>query len=68
MASVHFYTCFLSPHNLAQVVFLAAFDMGSSDLADLLDKICIGGLKLFDNRVLWYTFKHLNKSFPSSLA
>ena len=47
--------------------FLAAFEIGRSNLADLLASICIGDCKFFDNGVLWYTIKHLNKSFPSSL-
>ena len=66
MARVHFYTCFSSPHILVQV--LAVFGMGRSDLADLLDKICISDCKLLDKGVLQYTIKHLTKSFPSSLV
>ena len=48
--------------------FLAAFQIGRSHLADLLVNICIGDCKVFDRGVLWYTIKHLNKSFPFSLA
>ena len=48
--------------------FLAAFDMGRFDLADLLVSICIGEHILFDNGVLQYTIRHLNKSFSSSLT
>ena len=43
--------------------FLAAFDMGRLDLADLFVSICIGECKLFDNGVLQYTIRHLAKVF-----
>ena len=52
MANVHFCTLFSSLHNLFQVVFWLQFEIGRSDLADLLDKICIGYCKVFDNGVL----------------
>ena len=47
---------------------LAAFDIGKSDLADLLCIICMGDCRLLDNGVLWLIIKHLNISFLSSFA
>ena len=47
---------------------LAAFEIGRSGLANLYEKICIGDSKVFDNRVLQYAIKNLNKSLTSSLA
>ena len=68
MVSVHFYTFFLKSSQSIPSCFLAPFDIGRSDLADLLDKICFGEHKLFESGVLQYTIKHLNTSFPSSLT
>ena len=68
MVNSHFYTLFLKFSQSEPNCFLAAFEIGRFDLADLLASICIGDHKLFDSGVLWYTIKHLNKSFPTSLT
>ena len=61
---VFIFILFLKSSQSIPSCFLAAFDMGRSNLENLLDKVCISDHKLFDNRVLWYTIKHLSGPFP----
>ena len=68
MVNVHFLYFVLKFSQSIPSCFLAAFEIGKSDLADLLARIYIGDHIVFGSGVLWYTIKHLNKSFPSSLA